>query len=227
MSDQRNVEERTVPGAVLAAMQDNGWIRSDGYRLHDGFNTTLTIKKVRTAKSRNSNKLDNFRVICDTEGGKETLPGSVLVNARVLADAEITANPYKAGIWMRSEIEDTIMASQIFNEHQSIADADYVFPESIQVVGAVVDEDPDIAGKPRFPLRSFKYYNKVLAHHRKEMNDKDAFMTRDEFKEYIALEDKRPSGVPETYKSLELLDSIKPDEAKNWAFTLLLADPSK
>ena len=219
-----SAEKRTLSGLVIAAMRAAGWLRNDGYRLKDGFNKILTINEVKESKTRGAKEMNNFRIMGTTEDGPVSLPGSIIANARLVADTNIEAGAVVEGVWYREAIADVMQGSQVFNEAKGMDEDDFEFPEKLQIVGAVVDEDPDVEGSPRFPLRSFKYYNQVLRHHRKITGEDDAFMTRDEFKGYIEAETDRPKGVPESYKELELLDSIKKNDMRNWQFTLLLAD---
>jgi hypothetical protein len=211
-------------------MRAAGWLRTDGFRLTEGFAGTFDVKDVKETKTRDSNVENNFRVVVGNDTVKSiSIPGSIIANARLLPKAEIEGT-HVAGaenVFMRDEIADVLNQSQIWHEAKGVADEDFEFPEKITIVGAMVDEDPDVEGSPRFPLRSFKHYNAVLKHHRELMGDETAFLTRDEFKEYITLTgDDRPAGVPESYTALELNESIKPGEMRNWQFTLLLADAS-
>lgn len=222
---------RTISGAILAAMRAAGWLRTDGYRLKDGFNGDITIDDVKATKTQGADSDNNFRIVAKNDKGTFSIPGAVIANARWLPEEDATkvkavegTAKGKSAIWMREEIEDHLQASQVFNEAKGMDDDDFEFPEKLHIVGALVDEDPDVEGYPRFPLRAFKYYNQVLRHHRKVTGEKNVFMTRDEFKAYIEAEADRPKGVPENYKELALLDSIDKDEAKNWQFTLLVKD---
>ena len=216
---------RILSAAIIAAMRDAGWLRNDGYRLKDGFNKVLTIEDVKASKTRGAKQDNNFRIIGTTEDGHVTIPGAIIANARLLPDSvNIKLDSVKPGVWYRENIEEALAASQVFNEAKDMNDEDYEFPEQLEIVGAMVDEDPDIEGFPRFPLRSFKHYNTVLRHHRKLVGDDSEFMTRDEFKGYIEASEDRPKGVPASYTKLELVDSIDKEDMRNWQFTLLVKD---
>ena len=216
---------RILSAVIIAAMRDAGWLRNDGYRLKEGFNKVLTIEDVKESKTRGAKENNNFRIIGETEDGPVTIPGGILANARLLpADTVIEDDGVKPGVWYRDELEGVLVSSQVFNEAKGMDGGDFEFPEKIEIVGAMVDEDPDVKDSPRFPLRSFKHYNTVLRHHRKLVGDDTAFMTRDEFKAYIEASEDRPKGVPESYTELELVDSIDKDDMRNWQFTLLIKD---
>jgi hypothetical protein len=206
-------------------MRDKNKLYTTPYRLHDGFNTELTIKEIIPMRSPDSTEDDSFRLKGVTDKGNVTFYDSMIVNAFVIGTTEIKPEPISEGVWMRDAIQDVLQTAQLFHESQGMNEENYTFPEKLQIVGAVVDPDPDLEGHPKVPLRAFKYYNKVLKHHRTLLGDKYAFLTRDEFKEYISSEaTERPAGVPESYTELALVDSYDLNEPRNWSFTLMFAD---
>lgn len=220
MSEKSAVEKRTISGAVVDAMRAAGWLRSDGYTLKDGFTGTYTIDEVVETKTRASKELNNFTLHCSGAGKKIIMPGSILSNSRVLSNKDIKGTPIAGatGVFFNEDIDDAMSDSVIFNEAQQMGDG-YVFPSTFSIVGAVVFKNED-TDKPTMPLRKYKHYNQVLRHHRKETEDKDAFITKDLFKEYLASGE--VSGVTDT--ELSTVSSVNEDDMKHWNFTLLVAD---
>ena len=223
MSEKSNIERRTISSAVIDAMRASGWLRSDGYSLKEGFTGVYTIEDVVETKTRASKELNNFTLHCNGAGRKIIMPGSILANSRIVSSADFTAKSVKdaTDVFFSEEVEEVIADSVIFNEGEQM-DEDYVFPASFKIVGAVVNKNED-TDKPTMPLRKYKHYNQVLRHHRKVTEDKDAFITKDLFKEY--LEGGEVAGV--TDSELSVVSSVNEDDMKHWNFTLLVADLSK
>jgi hypothetical protein len=220
MSEQTSIEKRTISGSIIDAMRANNWLRSDGYTLKDGFAGDYTIEEIKARKTRTSKEFNNFNVHAKGAGRKVILPGATLANARILSSDTITGKSIAnaENVFFSEDIADALADSVIFNEAEDMDDS-YVFPKAFKIVGAVVTKNED-TDKPTMPLRKYKSYNSVLRHHRKAVEDPDAFITKDLFKEYLASGE--VAGVSET--ELTLLGTVKEDEMKHWNFTLLIAD---
>ena len=211
---------------VVAAMRDRGAFRNDGYALKDGFAGDYKIEKTVPFKSRGSEANDNYSIHCKTQKGMAVLSAGILGNARLISDVNLLQgkSPVAAtakDIYFAEDVRDVIESSVVFNS--VIDDNEPVLPDEFKVVGAIVTKDAE--GKPTIPLRRYRYYNQVLKHHRKELGDEAAFMTREEFANYLTVEgDKRPAGIPETYNAPQLVAGVKVDDPASWTFTLLVAD---
>jgi len=224
--------KRFLSGAVIAAMMQAGWLRSGGFRLFDGFNKELEIAQVKETKTRDAESNNNFRILGKIGDKSVSIPGSILANALLVPDEMATKlkdktdkfYKDKSGVFNADDVVEFTAGAPVWNEAQGMNDQGYEFPEKVEIVGAIVNEDPDIDESPRMPLRNFKYYNTVRRFHLQETGDDEAFLTRDEFKEYITRTDNRPPGVPAEYTKLELLESIDKDDMRNWSFTLVVAD---
>lgn len=219
-------QRRTLSSMVIAAMKAAGWLRNDAYALREGFTGKYTIDDVVASKTRNAEDDNNFSVQVTGLIGKQTIPGSVIANARILAKSEITAEAIAGAdhVYYADKIADLLAGSQPFHQAQGFGDDDYEFPENFKIVGASVQKDP-VEDHPRMPLRKYKNYSEVLRHHQAIVADETAFITRELFNEYLAVEGEgRPKGVPASVTKMTLLDSVKPEDMMHWSFTLLLAD---
>ena len=219
-------KSRLLSGAVIDAMRASGWLRSSGYALKAGFDGTYVIEDVKETKTRTSKEFNNFMVHCGHGTGKVVIPGSILANARIISSSTISADDKAkaskdAPIFFADGIEDVIDSSVLFNEDQDFGSDGYKFPEGFKIVGAVVTKI-DGTDTPSMPLRKYKNYNKVLSHHRKIEEAKEAFITRDLFADY--LEEGNIPGVKDTDTTLELLSTVDPADMKHWNFTLLITD---
>lgn len=219
----------TVNADVVSALQDRGLLRTDGYVLHDGFAGIYEFRKLNLFKSATADGTmsetdNNFSVECKAPKGVANLTAFALLNAR-LVEAPIAkeSKSGKPGIFYADEIKDELQGSVPFHTAVKDSDGNINLPEKIEVVGASVPVDED--GKPLIPLRNYKYYNQVLKHHREQMNDKNAFITRQEFKDYLQVEgEKRPAGVPTSIKTLQLNAGREVTDPALWTFNLIVKD---
>jgi len=217
---------RELNSNVITLMRDKGWLRTEGFALRVGFAGVFEVKNVREYKSVNDNtagKIDNFTLECKAPNGLANLSGYQISNARIIDMSKIDKEPVegKPDIFYRDEIQDIIANSVPF--HTKFEDDEtFAFEETLYVVGAMVTRDEETK-KPLIPLRRYKYYNQIVNHHRLEMGDDEAFVSRQEFRDYLAGSAKI-AGIPEDQKKMTLSGTTKADDESAWSFILLIAD---
>lgn len=214
-----------IASEILDAMRKKGQFRTEGFSLRPGFAGKYTITGVRPFKTRNSDEEDAFTVVAEGPSGVANIPGFTFVNARIMKDDKVKAKSIKEGenVFFQDEIEEELSNSVIYNTMIDNED-DHIFKKEFKVVGASVFRD-ETTKKPLIALRRYKHYNPVLRHHRAIMQDDAAFMTRDEFKSYVAAEgDARPEGIPADYNEIALNAGLDADNMGLWSHTLLITD---
>lgn len=214
---------KTLSNKVVATMRENGWLRSEGFALREGFAGKFEILNVRTFKTNDSTKIDNFTLECEAPNGKANLSGYQVANARVIESDEIEVEGVagKKNIYDRESIKD-IIASSVPLHSKFEDNVDYTFEQDLNVVGAMVILD-ETTKKPLIPMRRYKYYTQVLNHHRKIVEDSKAFMSRQDFRDYLSSEE-AITGVPAETKEMVLGGNAKDTDESIWSFTLLVAD---
>lgn len=220
---------KSISSALIKALREKGWLRTERFSLKGSFAGLFEIIKVRIFASpivdgKENEKVDNFSLECKAPNGLASLSAYQVANMRIIKD-DITAKPVdgKDAIYFADEIQDVVSNSVPF--HSKFDDeTGYEFKHPLNVVGAMVTKGED--GKPLIPLNRYKYYNAVLAHHQKTIGDPKAFLTRQDFKDYLASDVVIP-GVPSTVSTMTLANGNKADDEGLWSFTLLVKDPAE
>lgn len=215
---------KKISGQLVKVLREKGWLRTAGFALKAGFAGVFDVIKLRPFASQNAedkNKVDNFTLECTSPIGMANLSGYQVSNMRIIKD-EIKAEPVagKAGIFFEDEISEVIANSVPF--HSKFDDSEgFEFGDKLNIVGASVRKGED--GKPLIPLRRYRYYQNVSNHHQAKMGNKEAYVTRQEFMDYLA-GDEEIAGVPADATTMTLAGGNKADDESLWSFTLLVKD---
>ena len=105
-----------VPASLMGAVEERNVLRTDGFRLFDGFEGDYTVEGLQTRKL-NSDEVNAFTIRAKhaTLNKNLMLPDYVFLNARVVKDTVEFAKMNNTAVGFRDENEALIAASQLLN----------------------------------------------------------------------------------------------------------------
>jgi len=215
---------RIVKSAIIESMSKNNQFRTDGFSLRKGFTGDYQIQGIQDYTTRKG--VESFRMNCTAPNGMAQIAGYFVVNALLLPkEVELSkiepVRSDRVGVYYHRNFKDAF--GSMPRIHSLLMEGDFEFPDTIEVIGALVAKDSK-EEHPYVPLSRYPFYNLLLSHHQ-TLTPGATFITRDEIEGYVNGKGKdRPVGLPTKYEFKLANHEESVWEMDKWSPTLLVRD---
>jgi hypothetical protein len=215
---------KSLAASVIQAMKDRKMLRTDGFSLHAGFTGSYQVNRVEATASKSEGSDDNFRLHTSSSTGSHSLPGFMIVNAFIVPKNVAMPTEFvksdRPNCFFYEQSSDLIR--QCTRMHQAFGQDGFDFPDSLEIVGAMVQKDSS-GEHPYVPLRRYPFYSTLLSFHKTKVADA-TYIDRETISMYLADQSAGRVNVPKDFQFKLRNHAIEVWEYRNWNPTLFIRD---